>query len=264
MRFAIAVIALSTLAAGASAQDLGGPVRSTQGAGSAIGFTLRGGVGTAPEYPGSDSYEAAPALGGSLNYLRLGGFSFGDPDPLYRPTGFGAMGSLRYVPERDASDHDELEGLDDVDTTLELGGGLRYATPDWRVFGVVRYGAFGHEAFVGELGADLYARPTDRITLRAGPRALFGDGDYVESYFGVSGSEAVASGGNLSAYDPDGGLVSAGVEFSAGYQINETWGVDAIVTYEKLQGDAADSPVTENEDQFRASIGVTRRFTLGF
>ena len=264
MRTILATIALSSLAAAAAAQELDAPTLSTQSGGSEIGFNLRGGIGTAPAYPGSNEYEAAPAIGGSLNYLRLGGFSFGDPDPLYAPTGFGAMGSLRYLPKRDTSDHDELDGLDDVDATLEIGGGLRYATPDYRVFGVVRYGAFGHEAFVGEVGADVYARPTDRITLRAGPRALFADGDYAETYFGVSDAEAAASGGNLSAYDPDGGLISAGVEFGAGYRINDTWGVDAIVTYEKLQGDAADSPITEDEDQFRASIGVTRRFTLGF
>ena len=266
LRIAALALALTTVAA--SAQDaerfaLGDPVVSTQGAGSAIGFTLRAGVGVQPDYFGADQGEAAPIFGGTLNYLQLGGFTFGDPDPLFVPTGPAFNASFRYIGERDDEDG-ELRGLDDVDATLELGGGLSYSTGDLRVFGDVRYGFFGHEAFVGEIGADFFLRPTDRLTLRAGPRALFGTDDYAQTYFGVSPREAAASGGRFGSFDAEGGLISAGVEFGAGYQISQNWGVDAVVTYERLQGDAADSPIAVDDGQVSASIGVTRRFTLGF
>lgn len=262
LRSTLAVLALTTAAA--SAQDLNAPVFSTQGTGPALGFTLRGGVQTAPEYFGSGSNEAGPALGASLNYLRLGGFTFGNPDPLYVPEGFGVTGSFRYIGERDDADSPELAGLEDIDAALEIGGGLRYATRDYQVFGNIRYGVIGHESFVGELGADVFLRPTDRLTLRAGPRALFGDSDYTSTYFGVTADESIASGGNFAAFEPDGGLVSTGIEVGAGYRINDNWGVDASLTYEKLRDDAADSPITTDDEQFRASIGVTRRFSLGF
>ena len=238
-----------------STQSSGGP---------AIGFTLRGGVAARPSYSGADDFEAGPDLGAELNYLRLGNFTFGNPDPLFVPEGVGITGSFRYLPERDDDDNSELEGLDDVDASLELGAGLRYATPAYQVFGNVRYGVVGHEAFVGELGADVFARPTDRLTLRAGPRALFAEDDYFDTYYGVTEDESVASGGNFATYDPSGGLVSTGVELGAGYRINENWGVDASVRYDRLRGDAADSPIVERDDQVSAQIGVTRRFTLGF
>ena len=264
----IAATALVLTAASASAEEaprftLGEPVVSTQGAGPAIGFTLRAGVGVQPDYFGAEQGEAAPVFGGTLNYLQLGGFTFGDPDPLFVPTGPGVNASFRYIGERD-DEGGRLTGLDGVDATLELGAGLSYATGDVRVFGDVRYGLFGHEAFVGEIGADFFLRPTDRLTLRAGPRALFGTDDYADTYFGVTPGESAASGGRFGSFDADGGLISAGVEVGAGYQISRNWGVDAVVTYERLRGDAADSPITTDDGQVSASIGVTRRFTLGF
>jgi len=235
---------------------------ASQGTGPQIGFTLGTGIKVEPSYFGSGSSEASAALGLELNYLDIGGLTFGDPDPLYVPEGFGITGSFRYVGERSASDDAELAGLADVDDALELGAGLRYATRDYQVFGNVRYGVVGHESFVGEIGADIFARPSDRLTLRAGPRAFFGSDDYADTYFGVTPTEAAGSG--FTAYDPSGGLVSAGVELGAGYRLNEAWGIDASVRYDLLTGDAEDSPIVQDDEQITATIGLTRRFTFGF
>ena len=141
LRLLAAALALAPLAATAQTADapaeyaFGDPVASTQGRGGpAVGFTLNAGVSYAPEYFGADDGEARPAFGGELNYLRLGGFTFGDPDPLFRPEGLGIIGSFRYVGDRDDDDSPELEGLDDVDASLEVGGGLRYATRAFEAF----------------------------------------------------------------------------------------------------------------------------------
>jgi outer membrane protein len=238
------------------------PLPALAQGGPQIGFTLRGGVEAAPEYFGDGDRTVGPDVGFELNYLRFGDFTIGDPDPLFRPEGFGVTGSLRFVPARDAADFAELRGLDDVDASLELGAGLRYATPGWQVFGNVRYGVVGHESLVGELGADAFVRPTDRLTLSAGPRALFGSDDYAATYFGVTGPEAAASA--LPRFDASGGLISAGVELGAQYRLDDSWGIDAAVTWERLQEDAALSPITDEDDQVSARIGLTRRFTLGF
>ncbi|WP_179379017.1 MipA/OmpV family protein [Jannaschia marina] len=258
-----AAIALG-LSSVASAQGLDSPVFSSQGQGPALGFTLRGGVSTAPEYFGSDEQEVGPALGAELDYLRLGGFTFGNPDPFYESRGLSFGGSFRYIDDRDDDDSPELDGLDDVDAALEIGGGLRYTTENFHAFGDIRYGVIGHEAFVAEAGADVILRPAEGWTLRAGPRVLFGDSDYASTYFGVTEAESVASGGNFAAFDADGGLLSAGIEIGAGYRFNENWGIDATINYDKLQNDAGRSPITRDDEQISASIGVTRRFTLGF
>ncbi len=267
LRITLAAFALAVSSAAATAQDLDAPVLSTQSQGPALGFTLRGGLATAPEYFGSDANEAAPVLGAQVNYLRLGGFTFGNPDPLFQPRGVSFGASFRYIGDRDDEDSAELAGLDDVDAALELGGGLRFSSENFTAFGDVRYGVVGHEAFVAEAGADVILRPTDRFSVRMGPRVLFGDSDYASTYFGVTADEAAASavaGTNIGAFDASGGLLSSGVEFGAAYRLNDTWGIDATVNYDRLRSDAANSPIARDDEQISASIGITRRFTLGF
>lgn len=227
-------------------------------------FTLRGGVASAPEYFGSDSYSVGPDFGFRLGYARILGREFGSVDGADPDYGLGLRGSFRYVDERSADDNPELEGLDDVDTSVELGLGLGYSSYRLDAFADVRYGVIGHESVVGEVGADLKAYPTDRLTLTLGPRLLVGSGDYSATYFGVSESEALAS--DYSAYDADGGLLSAGLELGATYEIGESWGIEGAVTWDRFTGDAEDSPIVQqgDRDQYGIRLGVTRQITLDF
>lgn len=173
-------------------------------------------------------------------------------------------GSFRYIGERSSSDNPELAGLDDVDMAIELGMGLAYSQRNYEVFGDVRYGVVGHESFVGELGADLRLHPTDRLTLTAGPRVFFGSDSYSQTYFGVTAAESAASG--LAAYTASGGALSAGIELGATYAINDDWGIEGAVVYDRLLNDAADSPIVlqGSADQWSLRLGVTRRISLRF
>src|SRR3712207_5273249 len=76
-----------------------------------LAFTLGVGVAAVPDYFGSD--EAAPGLDLSLRapFLSFGGLQVGSEDPNSRAQGLRFRGSFRYIPERSAEDHEELEGL---------------------------------------------------------------------------------------------------------------------------------------------------------
>ena len=63
--------------------------------------------------------------------------------------------------------------------------------------------------------------------------------------YGVTGMIAARSG--LSTYDPDGGIKDVGVSVNAIYQWNEHWGVTGMVGLTQLVGDAADSPIVDDE-----------------
>ncbi|MBJ3761222.1 MipA/OmpV family protein [Maribius pontilimi] len=227
-------------------------------------FTLRGGVATAPDYFGSDDYTIGPDFGFSLQYARLFGREFGSADPNDPRYGIGLRGSFRFVDERTADDNAELAGLEDVDTSLELGLGLGYTSYRVDAFADMRYGVVGHEALVGELGADFKVYPTDRLTLSLGPRVFVGSGKYADTYFSVSPGEAAASA--FDAYDADGGVLSAGLELGATYELNEKWGVEGAVTWDRFTGDAEDSPIVQNgdRDQYGLRVGITRQITLDF
>ncbi len=228
-------------------------------------FSFGLGAQSKSAYFGSDELEFGSSGTFRFDFLRLpNGFTLGTNRSVGYKSGFGLQGAARFIGKRDVSDHSELRGLDDVDTTLELGMGVGYEQEFYRVYGNVRYGFFGHEAFVGEIGADAIVRPADGWTLRAGPRLDFGDDDFADTYFGVSPANAAAS--RFGAYDPDGGLISAGLEFNALYQFNPRWAVQGTVSWDRLLNDAADSPITQagDDDQFKVKVVLIRRVAIDF
>lgn len=233
-------------------------VATAQDQGNGIEFRFGLGPSSEPGYFGDNDTDLGVDAEFELERLQLGGVSVGGNESY----GLGFAGSIRIVSARNADDFDELSGLDDIDTSLEVGGGVEFTTPNYEMFAKLRYGVIGHESFVAEIGTDVFYRPTDQLTFEAGPRILFGDDDYAQTYFGISAAEAGESG--LAAYDADGGLIGAGAQAKATYAINDDWEVVGTLKYEQLRNDAADSPITQLDEQVSGSIVLTRRITLGF
>lgn len=271
MKKTLAVLALAATPGTVMAEELQQPVdpvmtvSAQQAARPALMFKLRGGVSYTPEYFGSKDNEFGPDLALNFEFLRLpGGYEFGTPDPFTRAYGFVPRGSFRYISKRDSSDHAELAGLNDVKDSVEIGLGLGYNQRNFEAWGDIRYGVIGHHAWVGELGANLVLQPTEQLTLRAGPRVFFGDGDYANTYFGVSAAESLASG--MAAHRAGGGALSAGFELGATYDINKDWGIDGAIRYDRYMNDAKDSPIVQrgDDDSWSVRLGVTRRISLNF
>ncbi len=250
---ATAILISAALPSAAAAQDAG------------LRFTLKGGADYAPEYPGSDEYEARGAGGFAFQSVTFrNGFVIGNSEFDSVREGFGLRGAFNIEGERDVSEYDDLVGLDDVDTAVELGLGVDYYAPGYRLYGEVRYGVTGHDSVVGEVGADAIARPSDRLTLLAGPRVTIGSDGYNEAYFGVTPAQAAAPGGPVGTYDPSGGVTSVGLEMTARYALTDDWGVEGVVSYDYLTDEAGDSPIVQDRDQYGVGLRLTRRFTLDF
>ncbi|MBQ1202663.1 MAG: MipA/OmpV family protein [Loktanella sp.] len=213
------------------------PTLAVAQSGNEVTATIGLGVQSAPSYFGSDSNAPGPTGSFALDQLEFNGLSLGSG----AGEGFSFGGSLRYIAPRKAEDHRELTGLTDIDAAIELGGGLRYNTDGFEAFANLRNGIGGHDSLVADFGADFVATLSPQWELRAGPRALVGSEDYVRTYYGVTVDEAEQS--DFSAYAPDAGLVKAGLAASLTYQATPDWGVIGRVRYERLQGDAADSPI---------------------
>lgn len=250
MRFAL--VALICLPSFAVAQD----AAPTDADG--ISFTLGLGPKFKPEYFGAEDNKLGPAGSFSLENLKFGTIRRGG-EASY---GLGFTGSVGFVSARSADDYAELEGLEDIDFSLELGGGVEFTAPDYEVYAKLRYGVIGHESLVADFGGNVFYRPTDQVTLSAGPRMVWGNDDYAKTYFGVTSAEAAAS--SFDAFEAGSGIVSAGIEAEAHYQFNETWGVTGKVRYDQLRDDAADSPITQSDDQMTVSVVITRQITLAF
>lgn len=266
MRFGLVpVVVLALLPGIAAAQGIDGvsaPAGQDTASRDQLRFTAGLGILSRPEFFGSDDNDVLATGSFSFEYLRFGSFELGEPDPNAVPRGLSYGGSVRVVSERRSDEFPILAGQEDIDLSVELGAGVTYTQPSYEVFADIRYGVVGHESLVGEVGMDVFLRPSDRLTLSAGPRVLWGSDDYADTYFSVDANAASP----LEPFQAEGGILSAGVELGAEYAIDDTWGIEGSVRWDRYIGDAEDSPIVTggSDENVTATILATRRFTFDF
>lgn len=241
---ALAAAASLAVASAASAQNFSG-----------LSFDAGVGLRYSPEYVGSDDYDAKP-------WLILRNVSFAPTASGTPANGFHISPSANYVGKRDSSDNDKLEGLDDIDRTVELGVRAGYRFGQLDTFVAVRKGLGGHKGVVGEVGVDYTIPVSPKLTLTTGLEAEYGNGRYADAYFGVSDEESARSG--YDAFDAGGGFNAIAADVGARYELNDDWAVLGQVRVSRLIGDAADSPIVEDRDRYSVGLGVVRHFSFSF
>jgi MipA family protein len=235
----------------AQAQDAGSP---------GISFELGAAGKMTPRYFGASKLVLSPVPLFRLKRLELpNGFTIGGGSD----EGFSLSPSIDVIGKRSTQNSPELTGLTTINTAVELGVAAKYQMGNFRVMGAVRQGFGGHKGVRGELGVDVIAKAGDQWTFHAGPRLNFGSSKFTNTYFGVTAAEASAL---YPATTASGGLYSAGLEAGVRYQVNDAWAVEADAGWSRLTGDAARSPITAqgSRNQYNASLGVVRRFDIGF
>lgn len=228
-------------------------------------FVLDLGIGGSvqPKYDGADNYLLYPFPIISVGRFYVPGLGQ-VVDGATTKRGFFFFPSFNYIGERKASDDPDLTGTNSINWALELGVGIGYRH-DWlRGFVELRQGINGHHGQVGQFGLDIITNPVERVEFSFGPRVAFASEDYMDRYFGVSTTEAVASGGALTPYDPSGGFKSVGIAARASYAWTDTVSLHLQGRWDRLIGDAADSPIVNkgSEDQFSAGVGISYRFSF--
>jgi outer membrane scaffolding protein for murein synthesis (MipA/OmpV family) len=216
-------------------------------------------AGVTPDYEGSDDYDFGfgPNLAGSWrDILFFKGKTFGAN--LIRKKNLKAGPILSWSGGRDEDDNDKLEGLGDVDGSIEAGGFVSYRKKPLRFKLEARQDVnSGHEGALVELsvGANLpFKKPLVSVALGT----TWASDDYMESFFGISSTQSANSG--LKTYDADAGIKDISLSMTAGYPLTNRWRLGGKVEYKRLVGDAADSPVVEDENQFLAGIGISYHF----
>ncbi|WP_404333441.1 MipA/OmpV family protein [Sphingomonas sp. MMS12-HWE2-04] len=218
-----------------------------------------------PRFPGSDDVRVTPLFDLSMTRgdepfrFEAADESFGIP--------LIHLGGLKIGPAAnfEGSRRRKETGLavDEVGTTVELGGMAEF----WlgrglRVHGEVRQGVNGHGGLISNLGFDYVARHGDKWLVSLGPRVALSDSKFQDAYFGVNAAAAARTG--LATYDPDGGVHAVGASATALYQFTPRWGVYAYAKYDRLIGDAADSPIIRTiGSRNQLSGGGALTFTFG-
>jgi outer membrane protein len=174
----------------------------------------------------------------------------------------GPAGKL--VSSRKASNYSELNGLGDVKTAFELGGFVEYYPVDWfRARVELREGVVGHHGTVADFSGDFIVPVIQRFTFSAGPRFTWESTQATAPYFGIDAMQAMASG--LPMFNAKGGAHSYGAGAQVSYRINPQWEVHSYVEYERLLGDAANSPiVTLRGSPNQTTIGIGASYSFDF
>lgn len=219
---------------------------------------LGGGAKYKPKYPGADDYIFVPYPLIAVSRFDIPGVGqFGG-----KTSGLSIYPSFDYNGKREASDSSSLAGTNTVDWSIEVGAGIAYRY-DWlRGFVQARQSFNGNNGQVVDFGFDIITRPADRFTFVFGPRATWASDDYMSTYFGVTAAEAASPGGPTAAYNASSGFESVGATARVSYALTERTFVHVQGEWERLVDDAANSPITSDENQFSIGIGLTRKFSF--
>ncbi|BBK42488.1 MltA-interacting MipA family protein [Allostella vacuolata] len=228
--------------------------------------TLGVGALVAPEYEGSDKMEVLPLplidARWTVGYPGLQQVFLTTEQGLgvqfFDIGGFSLAASVNYDPGRDQDDGDRLRGLGDVEAGANLRLTAAYRYQGFRL-GLAAGRTFGGADGVQVDGSASYTHQFgSRFSLTASAGVVWADSNYMEGYFGVSRQQSIRSG--LAPYEAEAGFKSARIALTGRYALGDHWGLRATVGVSQLLGDAADSPVVEEELQPFALVGITYSF----
>lgn len=225
-------------------------------------------VATAPPYEGSEVYIFRPFP--TLSVRRAdtpyrfvppdGGSTFALFDSKH--VTFGPMARFRYKRKSTG----DLTGLREIKWAAEPGAFVDIWPTEWlRLRAEGRRGVTGHSGLVGDAGIDL-VYTGQKWNFSVGGRAGWGNGKYIDEYFGVTPLEAARSPKITRAYMPSGGRRYAGLELAAAYNLDRHWQVKGDLGYKRLAEKAGDSPIVAiagSRDQYSSSLGVSYSFGVG-
>jgi outer membrane protein len=177
---------------------------------------------------------------------------------------FRAGPAGKFVSARNANSYSELNGLGDVKATVELGGFVEYYPVDWfRARGELRQGIGGHHGVVADFSGDFIVPVFQGLTVSAGPRFTLESTQATAPYFGINAMQAMATG--LPVFNAQGGAHSYGAGAQVSYRFNPQWEVHSYVEYERLVGDAANSPlVTARGSPNQTTVGIGASYSFDF
>jgi outer membrane protein len=254
-----AALACALLGATAHAQSTDAPPRKEP-----LRVRVGAGAQIPPEFPGARDTGVTPypsfavARGKTPFVFQAPDESIGRPILRFAGVEIGPAGSFQSARRR----RDIGAPMDEVGFSVEAGGFAQFwLTPSLRVRAEGRRGLTGHRAWVGSVGADYVVRDGDKYVFSIGPRLNLSDSRYQARYFGVNAGEVARTG--LPVYRPKGGAHSVGVIAGATYSLTPRWGLVGYVRYDRLVGDAADSPFIAaygSRDQMSGGAGLTYTF----
>lgn len=226
--------------------------------------TLGVGMGIMPKYEGAKKYKAQayPLFSYEKDHFFLGPKvekpSAGLQAHLADNWKVGVFGS--YVDSRKSRKDGHLQGMNDISHHAAAGVFSSIYAGDF-AFDVTYYHAL-KEGYGGgvEVGGSYSLIKTEQSSFRVGGNLSWADDDAMNTYFGVTQSESLASGGRLATHNASSGLKSMAVYGAYHHQFSPSWSFNSSLGVKRLAGDAADSPITQRKSSVYGGVGLGYSF----
>lgn len=204
--------------------------------------TLGGGLASVPRYEGAatNRLRAVPLIEVGNGHFFAGtsrgiGYNFSDDKAVQ----YGLR--LTMAPHRKQSLDARLNGMGDINYAGELGGFVSARFSPWYVTSSIAGGSRGTRM---ELGGGYELKLSEHDQLRTGLDINWANGKYMQSYFGVSATQAAASGGVLTAYNAGSGIKDYSLKMNWMHSYSKEWFSNAGVSVKQLAGSAKNSPLS--------------------
>jgi len=227
-----------------------------------VNFSMGGIVLFTPKYAGSDEREAKvyPWLdaqwknGAFFSTINGLGYNFSkNPNIQY-----GLR--LGVEPARDESSSSKLQGLGDVDTTIEPGAFLNYnINQNYSLLSSIRYGSgVNHNGLQTSLGARFTTAINDQHRLTATIRANWVNASYMQSYFGVNEQQSINSG--YAQYTPNSGMTDIKLSTSWHWTIDANWSLTTGASVSRYSSEVTKSPFVFEKTPVTVFSAASYRF----
>ncbi|HEY6451320.1 MAG TPA: MipA/OmpV family protein [Steroidobacteraceae bacterium] len=207
-----------------------------------------------PRYDGARPYRTTPAPVIDIRYEDIAFFSVGEGLGMNIVHGdrYRAGIALGYDLGRPYSDdYPHLHGLADIGPAPVVKAFASYVVS--KKFPLVlrvdvRRIVGGANGLLGDVEAFMPLPGSSRkFVMFAGPSMTFANRRYLQTVFGVTESQSLASGYPM--YTARGGSMAAGLGFSATRFITPRWMFNVDAAWNRLRGSARDSPITQSAVQ---------------
>lgn len=216
-----------------------------------------------PEYEGGDEYEIRPLPFVDIKYkdiIELNAANGLRYNIIYNDNvKFGIGVGADFGREED--DADRLNGLGDIDPTAEGIAFLEYRE------GLARAGITfeqdlingdGHGGHKVKFDTGVLIPVSESVIIRPSVSTTYASDDYMESYFGLDNAQSLRSG--LASYNAESGFKDVTGGIFAAYKLTDHWTLSGLVQYKQLIGDAADSPIVEEDGAITGGTFITYKF----
>lgn len=222
------------------------------------------GLGVVPVYEGSSQYRAIPVP--LINYHsgnffitpRAGLPAMGLKTSLAPDLDVGAFVGMSLG--RDQDDADLTKGMGDIKFHGAYGAYVEWRPGRYSLGAAYRQAARSGYGGTLELRASYAALKTETHAVQVGVSTQWASRDAMQTWFGVTSSQAANSREGLSAYSPSSGFKSATLFTSWAYRINADWSALTAAGVTTVLGDARDSPLNERRANLFGSVGLVYTF----